>query len=114
MQYKPRRQTMLRNPWNGTFVHHCCCPKHTIWHQHSKKNTNVKLVDTITADIQEAQHDNVCLTQRIAVRCTIFYLITLKMQLVTMCTSREELQFYFVHLCFTQQVKDHPTELQQS
>ncbi len=37
MQYKQKRQTMLRNPWNGMFVHHCCCPKHTMWHQHSKK-----------------------------------------------------------------------------
>jgi hypothetical protein len=73
-----------------------------------KKNTNVKLVDNITADIQEAQHDNVCLTQRTAVTCTLFYLITLKMQIMTMCTSREELQFYFVHLHFTAQVKDHP------
>jgi hypothetical protein len=27
-----------------------------------KKNTNVKCVDNDTADIQEAQNDNVCLT----------------------------------------------------
>jgi hypothetical protein len=72
-----------------------------------KKNTNVKLVDNITADIQKAQHDNVCLTQRTAVTCTLFYLITLKMQIMTMCTSREELQFYFVHLYFTTQGEDH-------
>jgi hypothetical protein len=109
MQYKQKRQTMLRNPWNGTFsitvvAQSTQCGTNIL----RKKNTNVKLVDNNTADIQEAQHDNVCLTRRIAVRCTLFYLITLKMQIMAICTSREELQFYFVHLRFTAQVKDHP------
>lgn len=109
MQYKQKRQTMLRNPWNATFVHHCCCPKHTMWHQHSKKENHkcktcwqkyCRYPRSMT--LQCVPHSKNCSEVH------FFYLITLKMQIMTMCTSRGELLFFFVHLRFTAQVKDHP------